>query len=81
MSILNNLPFGILFVDETLKILDLNQRVTQLLGISNTNEIIKFLDEAIRRYEDKIYKVGSFVSFVHQKKFVNATKLRVKIQF
>lgn len=55
VSILNNLPFGILFVDETLKILDLNQRVTQLLGISNTNEIIKFLDEAIRRYEDKIY--------------------------
>lgn len=58
MSILNNLPFGILFVDETLKILDLNQRVTQLLGISNTNEIIKFLDEAIRRYEDKFIKWG-----------------------
>ncbi|CAD8204659.1 unnamed protein product [Paramecium octaurelia] len=49
VAIMSNLPFGIIFVDQQLKILDYNQKVTQLLGITNPNNIIPFLDEAIQK--------------------------------
>ncbi|CAD8093845.1 unnamed protein product [Paramecium primaurelia] len=49
VAIMSNLPFGILFVDQQLTILDYNQKVTQLLGITNPNKIIQFLDEAIKK--------------------------------
>ncbi|CAD8208122.1 unnamed protein product [Paramecium octaurelia] len=60
VSILNNLPFGILFVDSSLTVLDFNQKVTQLLGLTNPCDIIAFLDQAIQS--------GDFCEFRSSKK-------------
>ncbi|CAK79133.1 unnamed protein product (macronuclear) [Paramecium tetraurelia] len=49
VAIMSNLPFGIIFVDQNLTILEYNQKVSQLLGITNPNKIIPFLDEAIKK--------------------------------
>ncbi|CAD8070792.1 unnamed protein product [Paramecium sonneborni] len=49
VSIMSNLPFGTIFVDQQLNILDYNQKVIQQLGITNPNNIIPFLDEAIQK--------------------------------
>ncbi|CAD8200342.1 unnamed protein product [Paramecium pentaurelia] len=73
VSIMNNLPFGILFVDQSLKVLDFNQRVTQLLGLSNPNDIISFLDQAIQS--------GDFCEFRSSKKVRKPQKSPSKLTF
>ncbi|CAD8189147.1 unnamed protein product [Paramecium octaurelia] len=73
VSIMNNLPFGILFVDSSLKVLDLNQRVTQLLGLQNSNDIISFLDQAIQS--------GDFCEFRSSKKVRKPQKSPSKLTF
>ncbi|CAD8090623.1 unnamed protein product [Paramecium sonneborni] len=49
VAIMSKLPFGIIFVDQQLSILDYNQKVLQLLGITNPDNIISFLDEALQK--------------------------------